>query len=162
MLVADAALSGGLRGRITGDGSLGAQCPGFGEGLERCYSQVGVEAVVACFIPPPGAISAEVLSALSEVAAASGKTMGGLPVGRAGSRECRGGPRVAFRPDRRRRLPHPPLTDVDVADLIRSVRAAPRLTGYRGLRGWMSAGWKTLSPGCPAWPTICPRSPSWS
>jgi acyl-CoA synthetase (NDP forming) len=26
----------------------------------------------------------------------------------------------------------PPLTDVDVADLIRSVRAAPRLTGYRG------------------------------
>jgi acyl-CoA synthetase (NDP forming) len=26
----------------------------------------------------------------------------------------------------------PPLTDVDVADLVRSVRAAPRLTGYRG------------------------------
>ena len=26
----------------------------------------------------------------------------------------------------------PPLTDVDVADLIRSVRAAPRLTGYQG------------------------------
>ncbi|HWJ86160.1 MAG TPA: acetate--CoA ligase family protein, partial [Cellulomonas sp.] len=27
----------------------------------------------------------------------------------------------------------PPLTDVDVADLIRSPRAAPRLFGYRGL-----------------------------
>src|SRR5680860_732677 len=26
----------------------------------------------------------------------------------------------------------PPLTDVDVGQLIRSVRAAPRLTGYRG------------------------------
>jgi acyl-CoA synthetase (NDP forming) len=26
----------------------------------------------------------------------------------------------------------PPLTDVDVSDLIRSVRAAPRLAGYRG------------------------------
>jgi acyl-CoA synthetase (NDP forming)/RimJ/RimL family protein N-acetyltransferase len=28
----------------------------------------------------------------------------------------------------------PPLTDVDVADLIRSVRAAPKLFGYRGAR----------------------------
>jgi acyl-CoA synthetase (NDP forming) len=27
----------------------------------------------------------------------------------------------------------PPLTDVDVADVVRSVRAAPRLFGYRGL-----------------------------
>ncbi len=27
----------------------------------------------------------------------------------------------------------PPLTDVDVAELVRSVRAAPRLFGYRGL-----------------------------
>jgi acyl-CoA synthetase (NDP forming) len=28
----------------------------------------------------------------------------------------------------------PPLTDVDVADLVRSVRAAPKLFGYRGAR----------------------------
>jgi len=27
----------------------------------------------------------------------------------------------------------PPLTDVDVADMVRSIRAAPRLFGYRGL-----------------------------
>jgi acyl-CoA synthetase (NDP forming)/RimJ/RimL family protein N-acetyltransferase len=75
VLVADAAISAGL--------SVGAEpvtvrpepsIEEFREALERCYAQDGIDAVVACFIPPLGAISPDVLSALSGVSAASAKT----------------------------------------------------------------------------------------
>jgi len=75
VLVADAAISEGLE--------VGAEpvtvrseptSQEFREALERCYAQEHVDAVVACFIPPLGAISPDILRALSEVSAASGKT----------------------------------------------------------------------------------------
>jgi acyl-CoA synthetase (NDP forming)/RimJ/RimL family protein N-acetyltransferase len=74
-LVADAAISCGL--------AVGAEpvtvrnepsIEEFREALERCYAQEGVDAVVACFIPPLGAVSPEILRALTEVSAASPKT----------------------------------------------------------------------------------------
>jgi len=75
VLVADAAISAGL---VVGAEpvTVGSEpsTEEFREALERCYAQDGVDAVVACFIPPLGAISAEVLSALSEVSTASDKT----------------------------------------------------------------------------------------
>jgi acyl-CoA synthetase (NDP forming)/RimJ/RimL family protein N-acetyltransferase len=75
VLVADAAISAGL--------AVGAEpvtvrnepsIQEFREALERCYAQEGVDAVVACFVPPLGAVSPEMLRALTEVSAASPKT----------------------------------------------------------------------------------------
>lgn len=75
VLVADAARSCGL--------SVGlepltvrprASAAEFREALERCYADEGIDAVVACFIPPLGAVSPEVLTALKEVSAISNKT----------------------------------------------------------------------------------------
>jgi len=75
VLVADAVLSQGL--------SVGAEpvtvrsepsIEEFREALEVCFAQDGIDAVVACFIPPLGSISPEILRALSEVSAASAKT----------------------------------------------------------------------------------------
>ncbi|MEP7193894.1 MAG: GNAT family N-acetyltransferase [Actinomycetota bacterium] len=75
VLVADAVISEGLE--------VGAEpvtvrpeptTQEFREALERCYAQEHVDAVVACFIPPLGAIRPDILRALSEVSAASGKT----------------------------------------------------------------------------------------
>jgi acyl-CoA synthetase (NDP forming)/RimJ/RimL family protein N-acetyltransferase len=75
VLVADAVFSQGL--------SVGAEpvtvrsepsIEEFREALERCFAQDGIDAVVACFIPPLGSISADILRALSEVSAASAKT----------------------------------------------------------------------------------------
>jgi len=75
VLVADAAIGSGL---VVGAEpvTVGSEpsIEEFREALERCYAQDGIDAVVACFIPPLGAISPEVLSALSEVSAASDKT----------------------------------------------------------------------------------------
>jgi hypothetical protein len=36
----------------------------------------------------------------------------------------------------------PPLTDLDLADLVRSVRAAPRLFGHRGAQPWTWPPWR--------------------
>ena len=75
VLVSDAARSSGL--------SVGlepltvrpqASATEFREALELCYADEGIDAVVACFIPPLGAVSPEVLNALKEVSAASDKT----------------------------------------------------------------------------------------
>ena len=65
----------------------------------------------------------------------------GSPTGGGRHRWRRGGPHVrparvvwrrrrGDRPARRPRLPHPPLSDLDAAELVRSVRAAPLLFGY--------------------------------
>ena len=75
VLVADAAISRGL--------AVGAEpvtvrpepsTEEFREALERCYADDGIDAVVACFVPPLGAISSDVLRALTEVSTASPKT----------------------------------------------------------------------------------------
>jgi len=75
VLVADAAITAGL---VVGAEPVTVRSEPtieeFREALERCYADGGVDAVVACFIPPLGAISPDVLYALSEVSAASGKT----------------------------------------------------------------------------------------
>src|SRR5450631_267200 len=75
VLVAEAAISGGL---VVGAEPVTVRSEPsvqeFREALEGCYAQEGIDAVVACFIPPLGAISSEVLSALAEVSAASPKT----------------------------------------------------------------------------------------
>ena len=57
----------------------------------------------------------------------------------------------------------PPLTDVDVSDLISSVRAAPLLHGHRGATPVDRA--RPRRPhraGRRCWPTTCPRWPSWT
>jgi len=75
VLVAEAAISGGL---VVGAEPVTVRSEPsvqeFREALEGCYAQEGIDAVVACFIPPLGAISSEVLSALAEVSAAHPKT----------------------------------------------------------------------------------------
>jgi acyl-CoA synthetase (NDP forming)/RimJ/RimL family protein N-acetyltransferase len=74
VLVADAAIGNGL---VVGAEpvTVGSEpsIEEFREALERCYAQDGIDSIVACFIPPLGAISPEVLSALSEFSAASDK-----------------------------------------------------------------------------------------
>jgi len=75
VLVADAAISGGLT--VAAEPVTVRPEPSteeFREALERCYADDGIDAVVACFIPPLGAISPDVLGALAEVSAASPKT----------------------------------------------------------------------------------------
>jgi acyl-CoA synthetase (NDP forming)/RimJ/RimL family protein N-acetyltransferase len=75
VLVADAAVSGGLE--VCAEPVTVRNEPSIAEfraALERCYAQEGIDAVVACFIPPVGAISPEMLRALTEVSAASAKT----------------------------------------------------------------------------------------
>ena len=74
-LVADAAISGGLAVcvepvTVRNEPSIQE----FREALEGCYAQEGIDAVVACFIPPVGEISPDMLRALIEVSAASPKT----------------------------------------------------------------------------------------
>ena len=75
VLIADAAISEGLE--------VGAEpvtvrseptTQEFREALQRCYAQEQVDAVVACCIPPLGEIHPDILRALSEASAASGKT----------------------------------------------------------------------------------------
>lgn len=75
MLVADAAISGGLavgaeQVTVRSEPSLTE----FREALESCYADDGIDAVVACFIPPLGAISPDVLRAIAEVSTGSPKT----------------------------------------------------------------------------------------
>jgi len=74
VLVADAAIGSGL---VVGAEpvTVGSEpsIEEFREALDRCYALDDIDSVVACFIPPLGAISPEVLSALSEVSAASDK-----------------------------------------------------------------------------------------
>ena len=75
VLVADAAISGGLA--VAAEPVTVRPEPSteeFREALERCYADDGIDAVVACFIPPLGVISPDVLGALAEVSAASPKT----------------------------------------------------------------------------------------
>jgi acyl-CoA synthetase (NDP forming)/RimJ/RimL family protein N-acetyltransferase len=74
-LVADAAISEGLSVAtepvtVSSEPSLQE----FRQALERCYAQEGVDAVVACFVPPVGTISPGMFRALFEVSAASAKT----------------------------------------------------------------------------------------
>src|SRR5450631_97738 len=75
VLVADAAIGSGL---VVGAEpvTVGSEpsIEEFREALDRCYALDDIDSVVACFIPPLGAISPEVLSALSKFAAASDKT----------------------------------------------------------------------------------------
>jgi acyl-CoA synthetase (NDP forming)/RimJ/RimL family protein N-acetyltransferase len=75
VLVADAAVSGGLE--VCAEPVTVRNEPSiqeFREALEGCYAQEGIDAVVACFIPPVGEISPDMLRALAEVSAASPKT----------------------------------------------------------------------------------------
>src|ERR1035437_7441992 len=75
VLVADAAISEGLA--VCAEPVTVRNEPSiqeFREALEGCYEQEGIDAVVACFIPPVGAISPDMLRALAEVSAASAKT----------------------------------------------------------------------------------------
>jgi acyl-CoA synthetase (NDP forming)/RimJ/RimL family protein N-acetyltransferase len=75
MLVADAAISEGLA--VCAEPVTVRNEPSieeFREALEACYAQEGTDAVVACFIPPVGAISPEMLRALAEISATSPKT----------------------------------------------------------------------------------------
>lgn len=74
-LVADAAISEGLSVAtepvtVSSEPSLQE----FRQALERCYAQEGIDAVVACFVPPVGTISPGMFRALFEVSAASAKT----------------------------------------------------------------------------------------
>ena len=55
----------------------------------------------------------------------------------------------------------PPLTDVDVSDLISSVKAAPMLHGHRGRHRCTGRLSPTSSRGCPCWPTTSRRWPPW-
>jgi acyl-CoA synthetase (NDP forming)/RimJ/RimL family protein N-acetyltransferase len=75
VLVADAAIS---RGLVIGAEPVTVRpepsIEEFREALQGCYAQDGIDAVVACFIPPLGAISSEVLRALIEVSATDPKT----------------------------------------------------------------------------------------
>jgi acyl-CoA synthetase (NDP forming)/RimJ/RimL family protein N-acetyltransferase len=75
VLVADAAISEGLS--VAAEPVTVSSEPSiqeFREALERCYAQEGIDAVVACFIPPLGTISSAMFRALSEVSATSAKT----------------------------------------------------------------------------------------
>ena len=75
VLVADAAISEGLA--VCAEPVTVRNEPSiqeFREALEGCYAQEGTDAVVACFIPPLGTISPDMLRVLTEVSAASPKT----------------------------------------------------------------------------------------
>jgi acyl-CoA synthetase (NDP forming)/RimJ/RimL family protein N-acetyltransferase len=85
MLVADAAVNEGLvvdaePVTVRNEPSIEE----FREALEVCYAQDGIDAVVACFIPPVGAISPDMLRALAEVSASSTKTTVACLVGVSG------------------------------------------------------------------------------
>lgn len=74
-LVADAAVSGGLA--VPAEPVTVRNEPSiheFREALQECYAQEGIDAVVACFIPPVGEISPDMLAVLSEVSGGSAKT----------------------------------------------------------------------------------------
>ena len=53
-----------------------------------------------------------------------------------------------------------PLTDLDATEMVRSLRCAPLLAGYRGAEAADEAAVWTSSTGSPGWPRRCPRSPS--
>jgi acyl-CoA synthetase (NDP forming)/RimJ/RimL family protein N-acetyltransferase len=75
VLVADAVISQGLEvGAAPVTVRSEPSIEEFREALGRCYAQDGIDAVVACFIPPLGTISPAMLRTLSEVSAASAKT----------------------------------------------------------------------------------------
>lgn len=75
VLVADAAISEGLSVAaepvtVSSEPSI----PEFRQALQRCYAQEGIDAVVACIMPPLGTVSPQMYRALAEFSAASDKT----------------------------------------------------------------------------------------
>jgi acyl-CoA synthetase (NDP forming) len=67
------------------------------------------------------------------------------------------GPEAELLGDRAYRLL--PVTDVDAAELVRSLRTSPLLFGYRGRPRSTSPHSRTLSCASPNWPTTSRRSP---
>jgi acyl-CoA synthetase (NDP forming)/GNAT superfamily N-acetyltransferase len=106
----------------------------FREALERAYAEPGTDAVVACFVPPLGALDDEVVRALMEVAATSAKPTVACLLGMRGVQPVTRRPGPAISEAVIREIPTYPTPEDAVLALAAAVRYAQWLRLESGTR----------------------------